>query len=95
MTELLHYTPPPPPGIRVGVSKILKFYVKVFYVMGKALSGKLSFAQTGLFDMIPMFRFATVRENIWKMKVFPGQGKVREFCRWPGKFRKDLESQGI
>ena len=39
-----------PPGIGVGVSvgigggvsKMLKFYVKVFYVMGKALSGKLS-----------------------------------------------------
>ena len=28
------------------------------------------------------------------MKFFPGQGKVREFCRWPGKFRKDLESHG-
>ena len=24
----------------------------------------------------------------------PGQGKVREFCGWPGKFRKDLKSQG-
>ena len=35
-----------------------------------------------------------VRENIWKMNFFPGQGKVREFCGWPGKFRKDLESQG-
>ena len=34
-------------------------------------------------------------KNIWKMKFFPGQGKVREFCGWPGKFRKDLESQGI
>ena len=33
-------------------------------------------------------------ENIWKMKYFPGQGKVREFCGWPGKYRKDLESQG-
>ena len=22
------------------------------------------------------------------MKLFPGQGKVREFCGWPGKFRK-------
>ena len=33
-------------------------------------------------------------KNIWKMKNFPGQGKVREFCGWPGKFRKDLESQG-
>ena len=31
-------------------------------------------------------------KNILNMKFFPGQGKVREFCRWPGKFRKDLES---
>ena len=29
----------------------------------------------------------------WKMKFFPGQGKVREFCKWSGKFRKDFESQ--
>ena len=28
------------------------------------------------------------------MKFFPGQGKVREFCGWSGKLRKDLESQG-
>ena len=28
------------------------------------------------------------------MKFFPGQGKVREFCGWPGNFRKDLASQG-
>ena len=28
-------------------------------------------------------------------EIFPGQGKVREFYGWPGKFRKDLESQGI
>ena len=33
-------------------------------------------------------------KNIWKMKFFPGQGKVREFCGWPGKLRKDLQSQG-
>ena len=33
-------------------------------------------------------------KNIWKMKYFPGQGKVREFCGWSGKLRKDLESQG-
>ena len=24
----------------------------------------------------------------------PAQGKVREFCGWSGKFRKDLETQG-
>ena len=34
-------------------------------------------------------------KNIWKVKFFPGQGKVREFCGWSGKFRKNLESQGI
>ena len=28
------------------------------------------------------------------MKFFPGVGKVREFCGWPGKFRKDLEKSG-
>ena len=33
-------------------------------------------------------------KNVWKMKFFPGQGKVREFCGWSGKLRKDLESQG-
>ena len=33
-------------------------------------------------------------KNIWKMKFFPGQQKVREYCGWSEKFRKDLESQG-
>ena len=33
-------------------------------------------------------------KNIWKMKFFPGHGKVMEFCGWSVKFRKDLESQG-
>ena len=37
---------------------------------------------------------ATVREKYLENKFFPGQGKVREFCGWPGKCRKDLESQG-
>ena len=32
----------------VGVDKMLKFYVKCFYVMGKALSGELSCTWTGL-----------------------------------------------
>ena len=35
--------------------------------------------------------FPWLGENFWKMKFF----QVREFCGWPGKFRKDLESQGI
>ena len=39
-------------------------------------------------------RVATVREKYLETKFFSGQGKVREFCEWPGKFRKDLESQG-
>ena len=33
-------------------------------------------------------------KNIWKMNFFPGKGKFREFCGWPGKFRWELESQG-
>ena len=33
-------------------------------------------------------------KNIWKMKLFPGQGKIREFWGWSGKFRKALESRG-
>ena len=33
-------------------------------------------------------------KNIRKVKFFPDQGKVREFYGWPGKLRKDLESQG-
>ena len=32
-------------------------------------------------------------KTIWKMKFFPGQGKVKEFCGWPGKLRNNLESQ--
>ena len=27
-------------------------------------------------------------------EFFSGQGKVREFCKWSRKFRKDFESQG-
>ena len=34
-------------------------------------------------------------KNMWEMTFFPVQGNVREFYGWPGKFRKDLESQGI
>ena len=36
---------------------------------------------------------ATVREKLLENEFFPGQGKIREFCGWPGKFGKDLESQ--
>ena len=32
-------------------------------------------------------------KNIWRMKIYPGQEKVRKICKWQGKFRKDLESQ--
>ena len=28
------------------------------------------------------------------MKLFPGLRKDKDFCGWPGKFRKDMESQG-
>ena len=45
-------------------------------------------------DIIQLAGLPRSGKNIWKMKFFPGQGKVREFCGRPGKFRKDLESQG-
>ena len=35
-----------------------------------------------------------VREKYLENEFFPGQGKVKEFCGWPGKFRQDFESQG-
>ena len=39
-------------------------------------------------------RVATFRESYLENEFFSGQRKVREFCGWSGKFRKDLESQG-
>ena len=33
--------------------------------------------------------------KLWKMKLCFGQGKVGEFCAWPGKFRKDLKNQEL
>ena len=39
-------------------------------------------------------RVAMVREKYQENDKFPGQGRVREFYGWSGKFRKDLESQG-
>ena len=35
-----------------------------------------------------------VREKLLENDFFPGQGKLREFYGWSGKFGKDLESQG-
>ena len=36
-------------------------------------------------------RVATVREKVWKMKFFPGKGKVREFWFESGKIAKSAE----
>ena len=47
------------------------------------------------FKTVPLTGLPWSGKNIWKMKIFPGQEKVREFCGWPGKFIRDLESQGI
>ena len=35
-----------------------------------------------------------VREKYLENEIFSWSGKVRELSGWPGKFRKDLESQG-
>ena len=42
-----------------------------------------------------LFRFAIVKEKIWKLIFFLGQEKLREFCGWSGKLGKNFESQGI
>ena len=42
-----------------------------------------------------MLRVATFREKYLENEIFfQVGGKVREFCGWPGTFRKDLESPG-
>ena len=46
------------------------------------------------FCYMPTTELPRSGKNIWRMKFFPGQGKVREILGWLGKFRKDLESQG-
>ena len=56
---------------------------------------KISFTDFLLFLCPNIAGLPRSGKNIWKMKFFPGQGKVRELCGWPGKFRKDLESQGL
>ena len=35
-----------------------------------------------------------VREKLLENEFFSWSGKFRELCGWPGKFGKDLESQG-
>ena len=47
-----------------------------------------------LHSLKPPARLPQSGKNIWKIEFSPGQGKVREFCGWSGKFRKDLQSQG-
>ena len=39
-------------------------------------------------------RVATVREKYLENEIFSRSGKRRDFCGWPGKFRKDLERSG-
>ena len=53
-----------------------------------------SYFTAEMWNSLSAIRVATVREKYLEMKFFPGQGKVREFCGWSGKFRKDLGSQG-
>ena len=36
-----------------------------------------------------------MRKKYLENEFFPAQGKVGEFGGWPGKLRKDLESQGM
>ena len=67
-------------------------YTNIF--VEKMREAFLTILQQKYWQISDINRVATVRENIWKMKFFPGQGKVMEFYGWSGKFRKNLERQG-
>ena len=61
---------PPNHPVSVGVSKMFKFYIEVFYVMGKMLAGELSCVQVILSDLICVYTFylsfsAQILESIW------------------------------
>ena len=47
------YCTTPSVGCSGGVNKMLRFYVQVFYVMSRVLSGKLSCTLTGLVFISP------------------------------------------
>ena len=41
-------------------------------------------------ELLYTFFPSALKKGVWGLS----QGKVREFCGWSGKFKKDLESQG-
>ena len=47
-----------------------------------------------LYGEVRKVRVAMVREKYLENEISSRSGKSREICGWPGKFRKDLESQG-
>ena len=78
------------PGIRVGIycgicvwgcldiSKMLKFYVKIFYVKGTALSCKLSFTWTGLVYLSVLIIWMSVFLVLdWKPDLVASQPWIR------------------
>ena len=54
-------------GTGGSISTLLKFYVKVSYVVGNALSGELSYMQTGivLFLVWQRGHFYKKRNSVW------------------------------
>ena len=76
-------------GFRIINAKISPFYLvnsirslieSMFCVMWINTT-KLDFTIVSTYQQsqnLPFCRVAKVRENIWKMNFFPGQGKVRE-----------------
>ena len=54
----------------------------------------LPLIQEGQLSVTGESRVVTVREKYLENEIFSTSGKSQEFCGWPGKFRKDLESQG-
>ena len=57
----------------------LKYYIKVFYVMGKALSGELSYTGTGLVDPAITMPICFTYIEMFLVKVFMMATAFQEF----------------
>ena len=64
-------------GIVIIVSKMLKFYVKHFFVIGKALSGEISFIQTGL--VVCTYQYPYTHTNIHIHNTFSLQNITKNW----------------
>ena len=73
---------------KIGMN-VQKKFIKVFrYIWEYGILGQTKRESLLIRTGRNVVRVATVREKVWKMKFFPGQGKVREFGFESGKIEK-------